>query len=88
MNISNPRVMLMENIRQSCIFDTYSSDTDTYWNYMMNFSDDCIDIKNPNFTEDCANAVMTKLKLDTEKVNSCIKKEVKSKNFEILTKNI
>jgi hypothetical protein len=92
MKISNPRVILIENIRQTCVFYTYSSakcknesckaQTMIYWDYMAEFSDICANLDNPIFTEKCANLVIENLNLDKYKIDECVKNMVeKSKTL-------
>jgi hypothetical protein len=78
MRISNPRVILLENIRQSCIYSTNTKDIKPYWDYMENFSETCADLNNPMFTEECANGIIDYLRLDKETINKCIKREIES----------
>ena len=49
-NIQNARKILMENIRQSCIYLEYGGDI--YWNYMMKFGQSCLNTEKPNFSEE------------------------------------
>lgn len=82
MKINNARIILLENLRQSCIYLTTSEKTlDTYWNYMTKFSDDCADVNNLVFNEDCATAVMDSLKIDAGEINNCMENEIKSKKL-------
>lgn len=75
--------MLLENIRQSCIKQSYSEETDTYWGYMISFSDKCADPISPKFNEDCAESVMKERGIDIDKVNKCMAKEASSKFIEL-----
>ena len=77
MQIQNPRVVLLENLRQSCVYMTYS--LDIFWTYMMNFSELCADINNPTFNEDCAHNVLALVGADKEQINQCMKNLVGSK---------
>ena len=52
LNIDNPRLVLMENLRQSCLYIKYG--TDFYWNYMIEFGNKCANIKKPIFNEECS----------------------------------
>ena len=52
LNIDNPRLVLMENLRQSCIYIKYG--TDFYWKYMIEFGNKCANIKKPIFNEECS----------------------------------
>ena len=54
--ITNPRVILLENVRQSCIYSLYN--IDTYWEYMINFRDVCADTNNPSFNSECSYNVL------------------------------
>jgi hypothetical protein len=77
LNIENPRLVLLENIRQSCI---YTMDgIDIYWNYMKTFSDICISLTSPNFNQECAISVMNKVGSNKSKVNDCMQNTIESK---------
>jgi len=78
LNIQKERYVLMENIRQSCIYELNTQDLDPYWNYMMAFSDTCVDLNNPLFDEKCAKNVMTALGIDDNKVTQCMEKLIKN----------
>ena len=52
LNIDNPRLVLMENLRQSCIFINYG--IDFYWKYMIEFGDKCANIEKPMFNFECS----------------------------------
>ena len=56
-NIKNPRTILLENIRQSCIYQELGKDS--YYNYMMRFGELCLHPEQPNFTPECSNNSMT-----------------------------
>lgn len=63
LQISNPRLVLMENIRQSCI---YSISQEAYWNYMMTFFELCADLYTPTFTTTCAENTLKTIGLYSE----------------------
>jgi len=52
LRIYNPRLVLLENLRQSCIFIYYG--LDLYWKYMIEFGELCIDFEKPLFNEECS----------------------------------
>ena len=52
LRIYNPRLVLLENLRQSCIFINYG--LDLYWKYMIEFGELCIDLEKPLFNEECS----------------------------------
>ena len=68
--IDNPREILLENLRQSCIFETFG--LDSFWEYMIKFNDNCADIQNINFNENCSNYVIQSLKFDEKSLNQCL----------------
>ena len=70
-NIQNPRTILLENIRQSCIFQEYGKDH--YWNYMMRFGELCLNPENPNFNAECSNTTMSIHTVMYDKVENCMK---------------
>ncbi len=60
MDITNPKYVLEESIRQKCIHQTYlfkKGFYSQYWMYMIRFRDDCADEKSPNFTPECSKKV-------------------------------
>ena len=59
MQIENPRKILIENIRESCIYQEFGQEM--YWKYMLLFNQLCFDIKNPLFNEECALSVLKKI---------------------------
>ena len=68
--IQNPRKILLENIRQSCIYQEYGQQL--YLNYMMRFGEICLSIENPNFSEECSNKTMTLQSILYNKINECM----------------
>ena len=75
LNINNPRTILMENIRQSCIYKEYGKEI--YWNYMMNFGHECLNLDNPNFSEECASRLLNISVINYEIINYCMKNMIK-----------
>ena len=80
LNINNPRIILMENIRQSCIYKEYG--IDYYWLYMMSFGEICADLVTPDFNEECAYKVLNMSLIDSEKIKHCMKNMIE-KNGQI-----
>ena len=73
MQIENPRKILIENIRETCVFQEFG--LETYWKYMVQFNELCFDIKNPLFNDECALSVLKKISFseeDFEKLNKCM----------------
>ena len=66
LQIDNPRSVLLENIRETCIYQEFGQEI--YWKYMMQFTLLCVDIKNPFFNEKCAINVIKKIKLEENDV--------------------
>ena len=71
LNIKNPRIILMENIRQSCVLKQYGMET--YWNYMIVFGELCTELNKPNFSEECASKAINITLIDYEIINNCMK---------------
>ena len=71
LNINNPRIILMENIRQSCVLKLYG--IEKYWYYMIFFGELCVDLRKPTFTEECASEVLNLTLIDNEIINYCMK---------------
>ena len=59
LQIDNPRKILLENIRETCVFQEFGQDV--YWNYMTNFNTICYDLSVPLFNEECALSVLKKV---------------------------
>ena len=73
MQIENPRKILIENIRESCIYQELGQEL--YWKYMIQFNELCFDVKNPLFNDECALSVLKKISLtenDFEILNKCM----------------
>jgi hypothetical protein len=78
MQIENPRNILIENIRESCIYQEFAQEI--YWKYMLQFNELCFDTKNPLFNDECALSVLKKIslsELDLENLNKCMINMVK-----------
>lgn len=71
LNINNPRTILMENIRQSCIFKEYGKDR--YWDYMLRFGETCTNLKFPNFNEECSSRISNLSLINYEIIQNCMK---------------
>jgi hypothetical protein len=83
------RDVLMENLRQSCIYKIYyhkqctddqqcQNNIMTFWDYMSKFSETCADINNPVFTEKCANLVMESLYISKTETENCMSELINS----------
>ena len=59
LQIDNPRRILLENIRETCIYQEFGQEI--YWKYMTEFNTLCFDIKNPLFNEECSLNVFKKV---------------------------
>ena len=73
LNIENGRNVLLENLRQSCIFINHG--LDTYWDYMTEFGKQCTNLKNPVFNEECSKLSYYHLKFkenDYSKIEECM----------------
>jgi hypothetical protein len=71
LNITNPQLIIMENIRQDCIFT--SNGVNIYLDYMSEFYDRCLNkTKTVNFHKNCSEQVMDSLEININKVKKCI----------------
>ncbi len=70
LNIKNPRLILIENLRQSCIYSQYN--IDIYWNYMIYFNNNCLKIGNIDFNEECSIRSLSKNNIDKKKIDLCM----------------
>lgn len=71
LQITSPRIVLRENILQSCI---YTKSQDAYWNYMVSFFELCADIYTPTFNPECSRNALKSIGLYSEidEINNCI----------------
>eukprot|EP00340_Litonotus_pictus_P002429 CAMPEP_0170517792 /NCGR_PEP_ID=MMETSP0209-20121228/3657_1 /TAXON_ID=665100 ORGANISM="Litonotus pictus, Strain P1" /NCGR_SAMPLE_ID=MMETSP0209 /ASSEMBLY_ACC=CAM_ASM_000301 /LENGTH=475 /DNA_ID=CAMNT_0010803133 /DNA_START=1 /DNA_END=1428 /DNA_ORIENTATION=+ len=70
LEIENSRLVLLENLRQKCIFEKYP--TEKYWTYMSKFSDICSDLYLPTFNKKCSKEVMKIAKISNSQVEECM----------------
>lgn len=80
LNITNSRLILLENLRQKCIYEKF--DLKKYWNYMIKFSEVCANINLPTFNKKCSLEVMKLVNIDNFEVESCMKNELANKSDE------
>ena len=76
LNINNPREILIENLRQSCIYETFG--IEIYWVYMMTFYPTCTNIDFPNFGEKCSNQLIHDLNINNDSLIECMEHLIKS----------
>lgn len=73
LGIYNPRFVLMENLRQSCIFINFG--LDFYWNYMIEFGNQCAKLEKPIFNEGCSIVSLYRIGFDPKnytKIKNCM----------------
>ena len=73
LRIYNPRLVLLENLRQSCIFINYG--LDLYWKYMIEFANLCVDLEKPLFNEECSTLALYQVGIDPKnvtKIKTCM----------------
>ena len=69
-NIKNPRTILLENIRQSCVYQEFGQES--YYNYMMRFGELCLNTEKPDFTTKCSNNSMLILSMMYPRIEECM----------------
>jgi hypothetical protein len=77
LQIDNARRILLENIRETCIYQEFGQET--YWKYMTEFNTLCFDTRNPLFNEECALNVFKKDNKndnDVSVLNRCMKQVI------------
>lgn len=89
--------ILREALRQKCIFllsDQEGGYKKQYWDYMLYFYDQCLNITKPTFNAECGALVMEMLDFDQAAVNACIgesfiatQEERKQQDFEKFVDN-
>ena len=82
LQISNSRLVLLENIRQKCIYSKYK--LSMYWKYMIKFSDSCADANLPTFTPECSTEVMKLVGIDIDSINVCMKDSITDSNKKLI----
>ena len=68
--IKNPRTILLENIRQSCVYQEFGQES--YYNYMMRFGELCLNTEKPDFTTKCSNNSMLILSMMYPRIEECM----------------
>jgi hypothetical protein len=83
LNVNNNRLVLLENLRQKCIFNSYP--LDVYWTYMMRFSEVCSDLNLPLFTKSCSKDIMGIIGVDSTIVENCMTKALTDPKSTVLS---
>ena len=76
LKLDNPREILLENLRQSCIFEVY--DLNKFWSYMINFSNKCSNYEKLNFNEECSKKIINELNLNYKEIEKCMENLINS----------
>ena len=79
LEILDSRKILLENLRQKCIYEEY--DINTYWEYMQKFSDLCANLNMPSFTSKCSSEVMGLVytnNIESSKIEKCMLNAIKN----------
>ena len=80
-NLNDSSCILLENIRQKCIYDyaydeKFKTEEDDfiykYWSYMENFYNNCIKAIPIRFTNECAEEQMKKVDINSNLIEKCI----------------
>ena len=78
LGVQNGKVILLEDIRQKCLYNLSANKTDdeslTYMKYMQAFYERCISVPNPKFNYQCAYETLGFIGYDVEQVKDCIVK--------------
>ena len=72
LNIVNPRLVLKENLRQSCIYINYGT---VFWKYMIEFGNKCANNEKPIFNEECSLIALYSIGLNSRnysKIKNCM----------------
>lgn len=69
LNIKNPKLVTLENLRQKCIYELYP--LDFYWNYMISFDEICFsyDHKLTEFNQECISKVLSTVEKKQDSFN-------------------
>ena len=83
LNIKNGRAIVLENIRQTCIYQELGADS--YWIYMFYFNLNCLNLQYPFFTEECAKMSFNETIFDFQNrfyplVEECMNKLINSES--------
>lgn len=75
LGVTNGKDILLEDIRQKCIYlITYKTDSTAYWRYMSSFYNQCILGANPRFNVDCSYEILDQVGIEQAKLKECIYK--------------
>lgn len=76
LGVQNGKDILLEDIRQKCLYNLSFNKTDddslTYMKYIQGFFDRCINVPNPKFNYQCAYETLDFIGYDVDKVKDCI----------------
>lgn len=78
LDVLDSRKILLENLRQKCIYEMY--DITTYWEYMQKFSDLCANLNMPSFTSKCSTEAMNLVyttSIENKKIENCMLNAIK-----------
>lgn len=71
LGVINGRQVILEDLRQICIFKERNDITiSEYIDYMKSFYDTCLNVNEPDFSEKCSISAMKKIGYSSEKINS------------------
>lgn len=73
LNITEPIIIIHENIRQKCVLKVSDDNIEKYYSYMMTFQKFCLNkTTGVMFNKICSNKVLKELELDENVVDTCI----------------
>jgi len=82
--VTDGRHVVKENLRQKCIYNyayVEKNQTNLYWQYMLNFYQNCLNVTEPTFTEECSSVTIKKVDgLPLDAINKCIGDSYINKN--------
>lgn len=73
LNITEPIIIIHENIRQKCVLKVSDNNTELYYSYMMSFQKSCLNKTfGVMFNKTCSNKVLKELEIDENLIDTCI----------------
>jgi hypothetical protein len=89
LNVDDGKEILFEDMRQKCIYNVTqnneNSDVETYWNYMTNFFDLCLNKSKFNF--ECSQEVADLVGIDQKEEKECLLSNIQLKKGELVFSN-
>ena len=70
-SVQDGRAVVLENLRQKCMYNLFSTNMDYYYSYMSYFYSKCLNINIPKFNYACSRSVLAEIGLNEDYLDKC-----------------